>query len=204
MIMKNISGFTLIELMVIIGLLGVLVAVGVPSFQYLTEPSKVTSAARELHAGLHVARSEAIRWNGFACVCPSTTVSDANPSCSGTNNWETGWIAFFDSNATGTCVFDSGDRMVRSWDGLVHGQNIVVRNNNASINTPRFVRFDGRGQAIQIGGAAQRGIFTICDAHGLQADASGNATVARGVDIHPTGRSRITKFAAALDATVCP
>ncbi len=209
MIMKRISGFTLIELMTMVALIGVLVVVGLPSFKYLTEPAQVVSAARELHSALHVARSEAIRWNTVACVCPSANVSTATPSCSGNGNWETGWIAFIETGAN--CAFGGADRLVKSWDGSDYAWDgstdsggITIRNNHVSITSPNFIRFSSRGRALQVGGGAQRGMFTVCDAHDLLADANGAAMYARGVDLHTTGRARITKIAAVLDVASCP
>jgi len=209
MTMKNISGFTLIELMTMIALIGILMAVGVPSFKYLTEPAQAASAARELHSALHVARSEAVRWNSIACVCPSANASSATPSISGNGNWETGWIAFVETGSN--CAFDGADRLVKiwdgsgyAWDGVDGSGGITIRNNNATITTPNFIRFSSRGRALQVGGGTQRGMFTICDAHDLQVGANGLAMYARGVDLHTTGRARITKNVAALSAASCP
>ena len=211
MIMKNISGYTLIELMILIAILGILMAVAAPTM-HLTEPQALKSATRELHSGLHVTRSEAIRWNSVACICPSNNASgDANsaspPACTAGGKWEEGWIAFVDVG--GTCAFDpASDTLVKAWDGMQYAFNaatnppgITIRNDNASITSANFIRFSPRGQALRAGGASQQGMFTICDAHKLQTDATGAAMYARGVDIHLTGRARITKSVAAL---TCP
>lgn len=202
MIMKKTSGFTLIELMVLIGLFGILVALAIPSFNYLTDPEKIKSAARELHSGLHVARSEAIRWNKVTCVCPSADATAVSPSCASNGKWETGWLAFIDE--AGTCEFNGADRLVKTWDGSTNGLGITIRNDDASITSINFIRYNPRGQALRLGGAAQKGTFTVCDTHALTEESNGVALYARGVDLHTTGRARITNYIASLDATNCP
>jgi type IV fimbrial biogenesis protein FimT len=57
------SGFTLIELMVIIAVLGVLVAIALPSFTSTIDRRNLVGAANDIFAGLQYARSEAIKRN---------------------------------------------------------------------------------------------------------------------------------------------
>jgi type IV fimbrial biogenesis protein FimT len=56
-------GFTLIELMVIIAVLGVLVAIALPSFKSTIDRRNLVGAANDIFAGLQYARSEAIKRN---------------------------------------------------------------------------------------------------------------------------------------------
>lgn len=58
-------GFTLIELIVAITILGVLVVLGIPSFTEWIHNTQVRNAAESALNGLQVARSEAVRRNGF-------------------------------------------------------------------------------------------------------------------------------------------
>jgi type II secretion system protein H len=55
------SGFTLLELMVVIAIAGILAAIAAPSFQELIHRNSVAAQAGQLAKGLRFARSEAIK-----------------------------------------------------------------------------------------------------------------------------------------------
>jgi prepilin-type N-terminal cleavage/methylation domain-containing protein len=61
--MQKRSGFTLIELTVVIALLAILTAVGVPNFMSWLPKYRLKSAARDLYSNLHLAKMTAIRAN---------------------------------------------------------------------------------------------------------------------------------------------
>lgn len=77
------SGFTLVELLTTITILGVLLAIGVPSFQKLTLNQGVKSAAFDLFSALQYARSEAIKRPGETVTLKSGAASNGA--------WSTGW-----------------------------------------------------------------------------------------------------------------
>lgn len=56
-------GFTIIELMITLTVAAILLAIAIPSFNYLTVSSKLTTTANNLVNALGVARSEAIKRN---------------------------------------------------------------------------------------------------------------------------------------------
>jgi type IV fimbrial biogenesis protein FimT len=64
LIMKRISrGFSVLEVMVVVAIIGVLLSVGVPSFFTYTQNLQIRSAAEQVTAGLAIAKNEAIRRN---------------------------------------------------------------------------------------------------------------------------------------------
>lgn len=73
---KRAQGFTIIELMITLTVAAILLAIAIPSFNYLTVSSKLTTTANALVNVLGTARSEAIKRNAFLCV--NQTSSD-NP-----------------------------------------------------------------------------------------------------------------------------
>ncbi len=56
-------GFTIIEIMIALGIAGLLMALGLPAFRDFLANSKIRSTAETLQAGLQLARSEAINRN---------------------------------------------------------------------------------------------------------------------------------------------
>lgn len=66
------EGFTIIELMTTIVILGILIMVAIPSFNDLVVGTRVKGAASDLYGALTFARSEAIKRNANVTVGPLT------------------------------------------------------------------------------------------------------------------------------------
>jgi prepilin-type N-terminal cleavage/methylation domain-containing protein len=94
------SGFTLLELMVVLVIAGILVGVGIPAMGNFIRNARMTSAANDVMAALHYARSEAIKRRAPVTVCTSTDPLAAAPSCANTPDLR-GWIVFVDNDADG-------------------------------------------------------------------------------------------------------
>ena len=72
----HIKGFTLLELLVALALMGILAAWGLPNFQTLGERSAVTSEINRLQAILTLARNTAITQQSDITVCPTNNNRD--------------------------------------------------------------------------------------------------------------------------------
>lgn len=89
-------GFTVIELMVVVGILGILTALAAPSFQPLIERWRVRSAAETLEHGIYTARSKAFQLGGDIVIVGSP--STATCTSTGLTDWKCGFIVFQDRN----------------------------------------------------------------------------------------------------------
>ena len=92
-------GITLFEILVVMGIVGILTAIGVPSFRYITTSNRIASEVNGLLGDLQFARAEAIKEGQTVTVCVSTD----NTNCSTTSTaWNSGWIVFSDVNNDAT------------------------------------------------------------------------------------------------------
>lgn len=99
-----IRGITLFEMIVVMGIVAILLAIGIPSFMYVTTSNRIASEVNGLLGDLQFARAEAIKEGQTVTVC----VSSNGTSCStGTTAWNDGWIVFSDVNNDATV--DTGD-----------------------------------------------------------------------------------------------
>ena len=78
-------------------IVGILAAIGTPSFKYVTTSNRISSEINGLLGDMQFARTEAIKEGQTVTICTSSAaVSYA--SCTGSNSWQLGWIVFLDSN----------------------------------------------------------------------------------------------------------
>ncbi len=93
------SGFTAIELLVTISVLGILLALAIPSFVDFSRASRGSTVSSLFVAGMTRARTEAISQNVCVKICQSAninTVSDGSAATCATSldDWQRGWIIF--------------------------------------------------------------------------------------------------------------
>ncbi|MEG0939801.1 MAG: GspH/FimT family pseudopilin [Comamonas sp.] len=93
-------GFTIIELMVTVAVLGVLAAIAAPSFQPLIERWQIRQVSEELQSTLYFARSEAIKRGGGIIIQRSTSAT--NCTVSDADLWNCGWVVYQDINGNGS------------------------------------------------------------------------------------------------------
>jgi type IV fimbrial biogenesis protein FimT len=74
------SGFTLLELLMVIAIMGIILAIAIPNFKALITSIRLTNAANNMVSALQIAKSEAIKSNSFVSIIPIKS------------NWKNGWV----------------------------------------------------------------------------------------------------------------
>lgn len=109
--LRNSPGFTLFELLIVMLIVGIFAALGIPSFKYVTSSNRMSSEVNSLLGDMQYARSEAVKQGQTITVCTSSNPTSATPSCSGSSSWNVGWIVFIDANSNQTV--DTGEQTIR-------------------------------------------------------------------------------------------
>jgi type IV fimbrial biogenesis protein FimT len=135
------AGMSLIELMIGIAVLGILLALGAPTFSRWTQSSQIRNAAEAIHNGLMLARAEAVRRNTavrFQLV--TTTTGACALSDTGAN-----WVVSLDS-PVGACADAPSDNVAPR---IVQVRSAADGSRNAAVNAHgvSLITFDGSGQA---------------------------------------------------------
>ena len=112
-------GFTIIELMVTLGIVGILVAAAAPGYQDWVATTRLNTHTNEFATALHFARSEAVKRNATVSLCKSNN----GTSCLTSGAWDQGWIVFVDGGTTG--IIDGTDVVLRVHETLTGGSTLV-------------------------------------------------------------------------------
>ena len=146
---RRVRGVTLIEVMVVVGIVAILAMMAAPNFRAMIERNQINSATNELMMGLQLARSEAIRLNSTVTLCRSAN----GTACGSPAGWESGWIVFHDRDGDGSVTpaqagppAVAADAVLRSWGAL--GPRLTLR---GSADVAQRVSFNARGQARDTG-----------------------------------------------------
>jgi type IV fimbrial biogenesis protein FimT len=168
------SGATLLELMIVLAVSAILLTVGIPSFASLLRTSHLTSATNVLISSLHLTRSEAIKRNARAVMCPSVT---GNSCVDG--GWNQGWVVFHDAN--NNTELDTTESVILRQSAMPEGFRLT-----GNKHVSRYISYSPAGSAKLVSGAFQAGTLTVCRA-------SPEQTEARKIIISSTGRPRTVK-----------
>lgn len=99
------AGFTLVELMIVVAVVAILTAIGLPSFSATIRANRIATRTNALIAAVSLARSEAVRSNVAAGLCARATDTTCGV------NWDNGWLVFTDTNGDGAPSASEVDRV---------------------------------------------------------------------------------------------
>lgn len=163
-------GLTILEVMIAITVLGVLLAIGIPSYAHISISNRLTADTNALVGSMQFARSEAITRGESVTVCAANGGLDA---CSGGGDWTSGWV-ILDAAANPIRVHPPLTENVAAEVNVQNGVGAVVFNRNGFSTNARTIRLCGpRGDTRRI-----RGVVVSPDGRiRLAADLNGNNVV---------------------------
>lgn len=173
---NNTRGFTLIELMVVLAVVGILSTLALPSFRALLQDNRMTASVNEFYTQIFLARSEAIKRNQNVVLCPSND----QQRCRADTIWNNGWMLFIDNNQNGER--EAAEVILRVQN--IPTNDLQVTTNRARLNFWPTGRAEGSNTTV-----------LFCDDRG--------AASARAIQLSNSGRPRISTTASDGDPLTC-
>ncbi|MBD3641302.1 MAG: GspH/FimT family pseudopilin [Marinobacter sp.] len=173
------SGFTLLELLVTITILGIIATYAIPSFRQMILNNRLTAQTNETTSIISFARSEASKLRtGVVTICGSAD----SATCSGNAALETGLIVFRDDDMD--AAVDAGTDTLLKVSGALAGGN-TLRILDMTSDGGNYVQFDNKGFPRASATNNVAGTFILCDDRG--------APEARAVSINFSGQTHLAR-----------
>ncbi len=123
----------MVELMIVLAIAGILLTVGVPSFNTVIKDNRQTTLRNEFTSYFHFAKSVAVTQGSPVTLCARNT---AGTNCNDSGSWDDGWIIFIDLNEDGDK--DSGDSVLKVQEAI---DDINITTSPSSVN----IKINARG-----------------------------------------------------------
>ncbi len=175
--MRCARGLTLLEMLLVMGLVAVLAGAGVPLFRSVLLEARMTAAVNALVHTAHLARNAAQMDAREVVVCRSIDALQCAPA----GNWSSGWIVFVNRDRDDPPAVDVDERILQATGS--QALPVISSNRRAYVLRPFPLR-------------ATNGSVVFCDVRG--------AAEARAVIISYSGRPRVARRSAAGQPLTCP
>ena len=165
------KGFTLIELMIVLGVAALVITLGIPSFQEIIRSNRFAAQTNAFVSSMNLARSVAITRGVRVTLCKSSNGQE----CTTEGGYEQGWIVFTDVNNAGGDKVGSLDTSGSSQDQIVRvvsklpGGVPVDDNGNKELTltavtgkVKNFISYMPDGTTKTASGSFQNGTIKLC------------------------------------------
>ena len=190
-------GFTLIEMMFTVLILGTMLVLGVPGLRDFFRNSRMTAAANDLLADINIARTESIKRRVVVTVCASADPLAATPACAAKDATSfAGWLVFVDDANPAVTSNDDGDGEIDTGEPVIRRHELLPTGTTAK-SDKGFVSFADSGFLRAIGSDQSATRVVICDGRG-NVDIGTGRSAGRAVTVSPTGRAGVTRTVSAI------
>lgn len=179
--MRQQRGFTLIELMIGIGLMALLLSMAVPALDLFVSNARQTGAVNDFVSSMHLARSAAITTNTRVTICASSNGASCQPV-----DWDQGWIVFSDLDSDQS--LDNDENIISQSAAI---DELSIQSNEFS----RFIMYRPNGRVMNASVDGNSGQFIVCDDRG--------ADRAKVLIVDLSGRPRVSKTLADGSSPSC-
>lgn len=175
------KGFTLLELVIVIAILGITTAFAAPGLSTMIKNNRISGAANDFVAALQFAKAEAAAQLDTVTICKKNI---AATGCANGGDWQQGWIVFVDTN---------GDAGVNAGETILLNHEVLDANisfgGTAGVTDAVTYRPAGTTSITQVE------TLIMCDDRGFDSNT-------RGILITITGRGSVMK-GTDTDQTTC-
>lgn len=148
--MRRTAGFTLVELIIVVSVVGLLMAVATSVYRHAVSAGRTAAAQGSLAESVNLAFVQSSLRSQYIVLCATTD----GHSCNSGLDWTPGWIAFVDANHDRER--DSDERILRAYGPVGHG--IRLRSSTGRTRIV-FQPFGGVNAGTNV-------TFTFCDDRG--------------------------------------
>jgi type IV fimbrial biogenesis protein FimT len=166
------KGFTLLELIMVIAILGIAMAFAAPGLSTMVSNNRISAAVNDFVAAQQFTKAEAASRVNPATLCKRNA---AGSDCVGGGDWSAGWIVFSDNN--GDATVDADDTVLLRHEAL--DARIAFGGTGDVAN---FITYQPRGSS----NVTSTEVLIICDDRGFEASA-------KAVLVTITGRGSVMR-----------
>jgi len=146
---QKFCGYSLLELLMTLGLLTVILTLGVPSFGNILANQRLMSQTNALFHDVHLARKESVVRRRVVTLCPTLNGEACDPG----SDWSAGWMMFVNLDRDWPAVRDSNEPVLKRFQT---SRSVRIMSNRRSFSL-RSIELRATNGTVIFCGPAGRG-----------------------------------------------